>query len=329
MAEAVVGDDFYGEDPTVVELQERVAALLGTEAALLTVSGGMANLVAIMGLAPRGTEVVAEADSDLVRWEAHATATVAGVQLVGVRGDRGVFDGLELRAVLRTDDWRAPRTGLVVVENSHSASGGRCWPLAAAADVHDTAHEAGVPLLCDGARLFNASVAAGRTPDQLVRWYDVVNVSLYKGLGAPMGALVCGPAAVLERAAWARRVLGGTLRQAGVVAAAGLVALDDIERLREDHELAGTLAGRLADVLPPSVLPSDPVETNIVVAHLGAAATAFVAALQRDGVLVTEIVPGVVRFVTHRDVDERAVDRAVTASTRAFADVMPLLDGAL
>jgi threonine aldolase len=162
-----------------------------------------------------------------------------------------------------------------------------------------------------------------------VRWYDVVNVSLYKGLGAPMGALVCGPAAVLERAAWARRVLGGTLRQAGVVAAAGLVALDDIERLREDHELAGTLAGRLADVLPPSVLPSDPVETNIVVAHLGAAATAFVAALQRDGVLVTEIVPGVVRFVTHRDVDERAVDRAVTASTRAFADVMPLLDGAL
>jgi threonine aldolase len=316
MADAEVGDDFYGEDPTVNALQHRAAEMLGTEAALLVTGGSMANLVALMAMVPRGAGVLAEVDSDLVKWEAHATSAVAGVNLQPVVGDHGVISHEAVAEAALADDPRAPRCGLVVVENSHCASGGSVWPVAAVASVASV----GLPVLCDGARLFNASVAGGYAPSDVARHCAAVTVSLYKGLGAPMGSLVCGPADLVDRMLWARRVLGGTYRQAGIIAAAGLVALDDVDRLRDDHALARLLWAELSTVLPDGTLPGPP-RTNIVVARMGAHAGEFVAALGRQGVVVTEIVPGVVRFVTHRDVDESAVRRAVRAAEVAMAEL--------
>lgn len=312
MAAAEVGDDFYGEDPTIRELQERTAAAVGTEAAVLVISGGMANLAAILALTSRGAVVLAEADSDLVRWEAHATSAVAGVQLTSLRGRRGLFTGADVAQEV-TGDWRVPRPELVVIENTHCGGGGIPWRPAEVADVA----AAGLPVLCDGARLFNAAVAGGYSPAEVSRHCAAVTVSLYKGLGAPMGSLVCGPAELVEQAARARRMLGGTLRQAGVIAAAGLVALEQVPRLADDHELARALHAGLAGLLPPESLP--PPRTNIVLLHLGAAAPAFVAALAGSGVLVTEIIPGIVRFVTHRDVGRAEVARAIDAVGRVLS----------
>ncbi|MFE5328093.1 threonine aldolase family protein [Embleya sp. NPDC056575] len=316
MASARVGDDFYGEDPTVRALEERAAALTGTEAALFVVSGTMANLAAVMALVPPGHEVLAEADSDLVRWESHSTSGLAGVQLAPIHGIRGVFGPADVADPLARDDWRAPRTGMVAVENTHCASGGALWDLADLRELSTVCRAAGVPLHCDGARLFNACVAGGYSAADVGALCDTVTFSLYKGLGAPMGSLLCCTAEVRVRAAEIRRRLGATLRQVGVVAAAGSIALDGIDDLAADHRRAAELGRGLREVLPAWAAP-DPPRTNIVTMPIGRAAAPFVAALAEHGVLVTEVVPGLVRFVTHRDVSDAGVERAVAAAAHA------------
>ncbi|MYV99860.1 threonine aldolase family protein, partial [Streptomyces sp. SID3343] len=255
MASAPVGDDFYGEDPTVRALEERAARLIGTEDALFVVGGTMANLAAVMALVPPGHEVLAEADSDLVRWESHSTSGLAGVQLTAIRGQRGVFGADDIAELLARDDWRAPRTGLVAVENTHSAGGGSVWDLRRLGEVSAACRAAGVPLHCDGARLFNACLAGGYAPAAVGALCDTVTFSLYKGLGAPMGSLLCGTAELRLRAADVRRRLGATFRQVGIVAAAGSIALDGIDDLGADHRRAAELARGLREVLPAWAAP--------------------------------------------------------------------------
>lgn len=316
MARAEVGDDFYGEDPTVTQLEENVAELTGTEAAVLVVGGTMANLTALMALTDPGDLVVAEHDSDLVRWESHATAAVAGVQLHPVTGRRGVLDPDETASILAQDDWRAPRAGLVALENSHCASGGEVWSLV---EIDALLGSAGtVPVLCDGARLLNAAVSAGYSPAEVGARCTALTLSLYKGLGAPMGALVCGPKEVVDKARWARRMLGATFRQAGLVAAAGLIALSSWRRLADDHEAARRLHEGMVERFPEGVVTRRPPATNIVVLRLGSEAAAFVEQLSREDVLVTEIVPGVVRFVTHRDLGDTAVEQVLAATDKVL-----------
>jgi threonine aldolase len=311
MASAAVGDDFYGEDPTVAELESRVAALVGKAAGLFVPNGTLANTIAMLGLAV-GDQVVVHAESDIHMWEAHSVARVAGLQTAPLPGERGRLDLDALAERLRATDPYAPRAGLVCLENTHSVSGGRAWSIAEIDEVADLCDAHGVPLYCDGARLFNAVVARGYSAQEATRRCAAVAVSLYKGLGAPMGSVLCGDAAFVDRARVLRRTLGLTFRQIGHLAAAGLVALDNIPRLADDHRLARALWDGLRSVVPAAVL-GEPPETNIVALRFGADAPRVVEMLAGHGVRVTEVVPGVVRFVTHRDLAEDAVPAAVAA----------------
>lgn len=316
MAEAELGDDCYGEDPTVNRLQEAAAQLLGCEAALFVPTGTMANQIAVKVLSAPGGEVICEQDCHLIHHESGACALLSQVQLRGLPGALGILDADQVRAAVRPEDPYQPDTVLVSVENTHNTAGGTVWPLDAVRSVAAAAAEAGLPTHCDGARLFNACAATGVAPDAYAAPFDAVTISLYKGLAAPMGSLVCGSRALVDEAWRYRRVFGGALRQAGVVAAAGRVALETMrDRLVEDHDLARRLGEGLADVAGDAV-PLERVQTNMVLldaGRLGVDADALVGELERAGVLVGLISPGVLRFVTHKDVDAAGVDRAVSA----------------
>jgi threonine aldolase len=316
MASAAVGDDFYGEDPTVAELERAVAALVGKPAGLFVPNGTMANTIAVLALSV-GDQVVTHARSDIHMWEAHTLARVARSQTLPLPGEHGLLDPDALRTALRATDPAAPRPGIVCIENTHSASGGGYWPLDRVDAVADLCAERGVPLYCDGARLFNAAVAGGYRADQAVARCAAVAVSLYKGLGAPMGSVLCGEPELVIEARILRRALGCTFRQIGHVAAAGLVSLENIGRLAEDHRLARTLWDEVRPVLPADVV-GEPPPTNIVTFELGVDAPRVVERLAAEGVRVTEVVPGVVRFVTHRDVDDADVATAVVAMKSAL-----------
>lgn len=328
MAEAEVGDDFYGEDPTVHRLEQRAAELVGTEASVLVTNQTLANLVAASVLSV-GDQVLCHEDSDLHRWEAHSFAGVAGQQTLGLPGEGGLLDLSALGSALGATDPAAPRPGLVSIENSHSASGGRVWTVEQIAVVAELAHRHRIPVLCDGARLFNATLAAGYPPTEVARHCDAVTISLYKGLGAPMGSLVCADTATVDRARILRRRFGTTFRQIGHLAAAGLVALDRSGELATDHRLAADLHAGLGRILGAAAVGPEP-QTNIVTVRLGGRSGLFVAELAARDVLVTEIVPGTVRFVTHRDVgaaDVAAALRAADAASRAPDNRPSAVDG--
>ncbi len=324
MAAAEVGDDCYREDPTVNRLQNLAAERLGYEAALFVPSGTMANQIAVKVLTRPGGEVVCDADCHLIHHESGATAMLSQVQLRGLPGRSGVLDPQLVRAAVRPPDVFQPDTVLVSIENTHNAAGGTLWPLPEVEAVVAVAREAGIPVFCDGARLFNACVASGVEPSQYAAGADVVTISLYKGLCAPVGSLVCGSRETIERAWVVRRILGGAMRQAGILAAAGIVALESmVDRLAEDHENAGRLAEGLAEVAGDAV-PVDRVQTNMVLfdaAAFGVDDAAVLQGLQREGVLAGLIAPGMVRFVTHRDVDRSGIERAVSAFRRVVGDL--------
>lgn len=316
MASAEVGDDCYREDPTVNRLQDLAAELLGYEAALFVPSGTMANQIAVKVLTRPGGEVLCDADCHLIHHESGATAMLSQVQLRGLPGRHGVLDPELVRAAVRPPDVFQPDTVLVSIENTHNAGGGTVWTLPEVEAVVAVAREAGIPVFCDGARLFNACVAAGVEPSRFAAGADVVTVSLYKGLCAPVGSLLCGARQTIERAWVVRRILGGAMRQAGILAAAGIVALESmVERLAEDHDHAARLAEGLAEVAGDAV-PLDRVQTNMVLfdaAAFGVDEAAVLGGLRREGILAGLIGPGVVRFVTHRDVDRAGIERAVSA----------------
>ena len=312
IAEAVVGDDLYGEDPTVLSLQEQVAALLDKEAALFVPSGTMANQLGLRLHTQPGDDVLVSEGAHIKWYEAGAAAALSGLQLVTVGSPEGagLFSAAELQAVYqprRSDHGSAPMT-LLCLENTHNRGGGRVWPMAQLASVCAAARELGLRLHLDGARLWNAATALGCSPADLSRPFDTVSVCLSKGLGAPAGSLLCGRRSDIDRARRFRRMYGGSMRQAGILAAAGCYALQHhLSRLGEDHENARLLAAALTGLSRVQVV--QPVETNIVLFDLLPGlpdAATLVSALAARGVLVSAFGPRRIRLVTHLDVDRAA-----------------------
>jgi threonine aldolase len=315
MAEAEVGDDWFGDDPTVNRLQDRAAELTGMEAALFVASGTMANQIALRVFVHQGHEVVAEATAHVISVEKISAATLSGVTYRPVPADRGILSAEQVAEAVSLDPYRTRVVDLVAVENTHQVGGGTVYPLDRLEAIRKVAADAGLPVYLDGARIFNAGAASDVAVDDYAAQADAMMFALSKGLGAPVGSVLCGTAEFVQEARRVRIQLGGAWRQAGVLAAAGLVALDrGPARLPEDHANARRLAEGVAEALPGAVDPSA-VETNIVFADPGALGMTVVQAVDRlrqEGVLAT-MVAGRVRMVTHLDVTEGDIERAVEA----------------
>jgi threonine aldolase len=319
MASAEVGDEQSFADPTVNALCERVADLLGHEAAVFLPSGTMCNAIAFrLHVRPGGDEVVLHRTSHPLIAEAGGPAAISGAVLCPVEGVGGMFDADTLRAVLRRPgDRYAPRSRLVSLEQTTNIAGGRVWPLEQMRAVLSLAREAGMRAHLDGARLMNAVVASGVPAHEWAGPFDTAWLDFTKGLGAPVGAVLAGSRELIDEAWRYKQMWGGAMRQAGIVAAAGLYALDHhVERLVEDHENARALAEGLSELDGVDIEP-DEVETNIVVFGVPDA-EGFCAALERAGVLMYAIGPQRVRAVTHLDVDRAGIERAIAAARAAL-----------
>jgi threonine aldolase len=319
MAAAEVGDDVYGEDPTVNRLEARVAELVGTEAALYVPSGSMANQIAIQVHARPGDEVLVGRGAHSFLYESGAASAYGGVQITILDGD-GRFAAAAVRGAHKPDNHHHPPTRLVMVENTHNMGGGLLWDQAELAGVQSAARELGLGLHLDGARLWNAAVAAGHSERELAAGFDSVSVCLSKGLGAPVGSLVAGSRDFIGRAHRIRKMMGGGMRQAGILAAAGLHALEHHRaRLADDHDNAAQLAHAIASIAGLSV---GRVDTNIVMVdmdeRLGSAAELAQRA-RSQGLLFGAVAPRRFRLVTHLDVDRAACERAVAILTQLVA----------
>ncbi|WP_433617019.1 threonine aldolase family protein [Dactylosporangium sp. CA-139114] len=319
MARADVGDDVYGEDRTVRALEERVAGMLGHEAGLFLPSGTMANQVAVQAVVPRGGEVLCAADAHFVSYEAGAAAAHGGISTRTWTTEDGLIDVDTIAGMIHPAGSFANQTSAVVVEQTANLPGGLIHPLQRLTALHQLAASTGVALHCDGARLWHAHIATGTPLPAYGRIFDTVSVCLSKGLGAPVGSVMVGSAWLVAEARRLRQRAGGAMRQAGVLAAAGLYALDHhVGRLGDDHRRAQRLAAELAHT---GVVETGRVHSNIVVLDLHETrwtAAALVAAAAGRDVLSVAIAPRRVRLVTHLDVTERHVERAV----RVFTDLL-------
>jgi threonine aldolase len=314
MAQAPVGDEQKQEDPTVNALQERVAALLGKEAALYLPSATMANEIAIKVHTRPSDEVILDRTAHIMNAEAGGPALLSGVMLYPLQGARGIFTPAQVEAAIRRDDPHQPRSRLVSVEQTSNLGGGTVWPLDQLRAVAATAHRRGLATHMDGARIMNAVVASGIPAHEQAQGYDSVMLCLTKGLGCPVGALVAGEREFTKDARRYKQLFGGAMRQAGIIAAAGLYALDhNVERLVQDHANAKILARGLAEI--PSIrLDIGHVETNMVffdVAGTGFSAQEVVSRLLARGVRFGAPGPSLIRAVTHLDVSQSDVERAV------------------
>jgi threonine aldolase len=314
MYEAEVGDDVYGEDPTVRRLEETAAEILGKEAALFVTSGTQGNQAAILAQARGGEEIILEADSHIFMYEGAAHSAFAGVQTRLIRGVRGAMDPQEVARAIRTDDIHQPLTALICLENTHNRAGGTVIPSANMRDIYKVAKDRGVRVHLDGARLFNAVVAVNGKATDFTQYVDTVQVCFSKGLGAPCGSILAGDRETILRARHWRKRLGGGMRQAGVIAAPALLALTTmVERLVEDHDNAKYLAGELAN-MPGIEIDPNSVETNIVICNVRGTGMSELELLQRlkeEGVLAVDFGPELVRFVTHKDVSRADLETAV------------------
>jgi threonine aldolase len=322
MVEAPVGDEQRQEDPTVTALQERVAALLGKDAALYLPSATMANEIAVKVHTRPGDEVILDRTAHIVNAEAGGPALLSGVMLYTVQGIRGVFTAPQVEEGIRRSGPHYPRTRLVSVEQTSNLGGGTVWPPDHLRAVADTAHRHSLRTHMDGARLMNAVVASGIPANEQARGYDSVTFCLTKGLGCPVGALVAGDREFIAEALRYKHLFGGAMRQAGIIAAAGLYALDhNVERLADDHANARILARGLAEI-PGIELTVDHVETNIVffdVAGTGLTAGEAAARLVARGVRIGAMGRSRMRAVTHLDVSRADVERAVSVAQGVLA----------
>ena len=324
IATAELGDDTYDEDPTVARLEAMAAERMGKEAALLVPSGHMGNLVALMVHAGPGDEVLLDRESHIFCYETGSMASVAGVMPRPLSSANGRLDPAEVATAIRPADVHYPRARLLCLENTHNRSGGRVVPLHLHVELSRLAHDRGLRVHLDGARIFNAAIAARVDATAFTEHVDSVMFCLSKGLSCPIGSLLCGSLAFIEEAEHARRRLGGGLRQAGVIAAPGIVALTTmIDRLADDHALARRLAEGLAsiDVLTIDVAA---VETNMVMVDHSATeldASAMVDLLRTHGVIASARPPHHIRLVTHRHHDEAAIDEAIRRIARAVIPI--------
>jgi threonine aldolase len=316
MAVAEVGDDGYGEDPTVNALEAEVAARLGHEAALFTPTGSMANQIAVQLLVPPATELLCDPDAHVITYEAGAAAAYGGISTRTWPAAGGDIDVDAVAAMIRPDGFSAVPTRALAIEQTHNLAGGAVIGLETMRRLRQVADAAGIGLHCDGARIWHAHVADGVPLDRYGRLCDTMSVCLSKGLGAPAGSLVISSAERIDRARWIRKRMGGAMRQAGILAAGGRYALrHHLDRLADDHTRAARLAAALA---PSGVVDAARVRTNIVPLDLTRApldAPAFGAAARAQGVLVSVLGPRTARLVTHLDVDDAGIDRAIEVLT--------------
>ena len=319
MAQAVVGDDVFGEDPTVQRLEAMAAELMGKEAALFVASGTMGNLTCLLAHCQRGDEAIVGSEAHVLHYEVGGAAGLGGIQLRPVPNDaRGLLDIEAVEATMRGQNIHFPRTALVCLENTHNRCGGGVITPEETAEVVELARRYGAAVHLDGARIFNAAVALGVPAAQLAVEVDSVTFCLSKGLAAPVGSLVCGSGDFVARARKARKMLGGGMRQVGVIAAAGIIALETmIDRLAEDHEHARLLAHGLAQVSGVRI-DATSVQTNIVVLNVDDGA-AFQRRLQELGVLTTAFGPSRVRMVTHYGIMRQDIEEALERLLQAAA----------
>jgi threonine aldolase len=319
IAAAVVGDEQKREDPTVLELERRGAALLGQEAAVYLPTATMANQIALRILSEPGDEVLAHVGAHVYTSEQGGAAVHSGLVTRELHGDAGRFTADQVRAAFRAAGTHTSRTRIVAIENTHNTFGGRVWPLAEIEAVVDTARELGLKLHLDGARILNASVASGIAAAEYGRRFETVTLCLSKGLGCPLGALLAGSAELMTKARRAKHLFGGAMRQAGIVAAAGLYALDHhVERLADDH----ARAARLADGLRAAGVPvANEVETNFVQIDpepLGLMREDAIERAKAEGVLISPTGLRLIRAVTHLDVGDDEIDQAIELIPRAL-----------
>jgi len=315
MYQAEVGDDVLGDDPTVNKLQQRVAELFQKEAALFVPSGTMANLLAILAQTQPGDEVIVEKESHTFNYEVAGPATIAGVQLYPILGQNGILTEPQIQSGIRDrDDVHVPSTRLIALENTHNRGGGSIYPLEIIQTIRELALSQSILMHLDGARLFNACVASGLAPHDYARYFDSVMFCFSKGLGAPIGSILIGSDEFIKRAHHFRKMLGGGMRQVGILAAAALYALDhNVERLTEDHQHAQLLAQALAEINGFRINPEN-VETNIVIFDVspsGKTAAGIVDLLAEAGLLMIPFGKYLVRAVTHLDVNRKQILAAI------------------
>ncbi|SEU15487.1 low-specificity L-threonine aldolase [Stigmatella erecta] len=318
MIDADVGDDVYGEDPTVNRLEEQVAGRLGLEAAMFVPSGTQSNQIA-MGLHCRpGDEVITEAGSHILQYEGGAVSALWGIQPQPLPSEDGLLSPEQVTAAVRPEGIHAPRSRLLSLENTHNRAGGTVWPLERFQAVVEAGRRAGLAVHLDGARLFNAEVAAGTPASAWAKLTDTTSVCFSKGLGAPVGSALVGSAALIKEARRLRKRLGGGMRQAGILAAAALYALEhQVARLAEDHAHTRRLASRLAE-MPGAKVNLVRVETNILLVEFARPSGEMVSRLAAQGLLVNATGPHTVRLVCHLDVSSTDIDEALSRFRRAL-----------
>lgn len=321
---AELGDDVYGEDPTVNRLEELAAKKMGKDAALLTTSGTQANLVSVMSQTKRGDEVILEEEAHMYYYEVGAFSALGGLIPRLVKGHMGVMAPKDIEEVLRPPNIHFPPTSLICIENTHNRAGGTIWSPPQIKAVSDLAKSRGLRVHMDGARIFNAAVALGLEVRQFTQHVDTLMFCLSKGLSAPIGSLVVGEREFVDRARKSRKMLGGGMRQAGVIAAPGIIAIEKmVERLKDDHDNARLLAAGLSKISGISIdLPR--VQTNIVlydVRGLGVDARGWVAELNKHGVKAGAQELGRVRMVTHRGIEREDIEHTLTVAEEVAKEI--------
>jgi threonine aldolase len=311
---AELGDDVFGEDPTVNRLQEMAAEKMGKEAALLVTSGTQANLVSLMSNTKRGDAVILEAESHIYWYEVGGLSAIAGLLPLPIKGHMGALDPVDVEEAIRPKDIHFPETTLVCIENTHNRSGGTIITPEQIRAISEVAKAHGLKLYMDGARIFNAAVAMGIDMKEFTKHVDNLMFCLSKGLSCPIGSIVVGSHEFIEKARKARKILGGGMRQAGIIAAPGIIALEKmVDRLREDHINARMLAEGLARIEGISV-SLKAVQTNIVqmdVSGLGITANQFVSKLKEKGILALSMSKSIVRIVTHRGIEKKHIEKTL------------------
>ncbi|MBY6035884.1 low-specificity L-threonine aldolase [Fictibacillus nanhaiensis] len=316
--EATVGDDVYGEDPTINRLEELAAEMLGKEAALFVTSGTQGNQLAVLSYCSPGDEIIVESESHIFFYEGGAISALAGVQPRVVRGIKGEMNPIDVRNAIRSQDIHFPDTSLICLENTHNRSGGSIVSLNNMEAIYQLAQTSSIPVHIDGARLFNAVVASNKKVKDYTQFCDSVQICLSKGLGSPVGSILAGKKEVIQKARKWRKRLGGGMRQAGFLAASGIVSLTEmVERLSEDHEKARRLADAIEDI-SGLTLVNQP-ETNIVIVNIEQTYKTndeFLDLLKKEGILAVSFGEGQIRLTTHYDVSSNDIEQAIQVLKR-------------
>lgn len=322
MYSAPVGDDVYGEDPTVNRLEEMAAHMLGKEAAMFVSSGTLGNQICIMTHTQPGDEIILEENSHIIRYEVGGLGRLGGVQAKLIQGRKGVMDPVDIISAIRVDDIHEPQTTLICVENTHNRAGGTVIPLETLIKTHEISQKYQIPVHMDGARIFNAATYLGIPVKEVAQYTDSVMFCLSKGLSAPVGSLIVGKADFIKKARKYRKMLGGGMRQAGFLAAAGIVALETmVTRLQEDHDNAKLLAHGLK-LIPGINIDMETVQTNIVIcdiSQLNMTGDELASKLKKNGVKINGGNTSVIRFVTHKGINKKSIEQTLEAINCAIA----------